>query len=117
LPPVTAHTVTFSADGRSVTVTVADGESVTVPFSPEKAGYTFTAWKLNGAAYDFNSAVVGDFTLTAEFTAAPAAPVPVPPDSDVVPLFTDYWYLFASGGGLAGLLFVLFAVKRKKRNG
>lgn len=61
------HTVTFNTDGGSEigSVTVTDCEKVAKPDDPIKTGHTFVKWQLNGADYDFNTAVTGDITLTA----------------------------------------------------
>jgi uncharacterized repeat protein (TIGR02543 family) len=64
--PVT-HTVSFYTDGGSMVAqqTVNDGETVTVPDTPTKNGYTFSGWTLNGEPYDFNLPVTADITLKA----------------------------------------------------
>ena len=64
-------TVTFDADGGSA----VDAQSVTVggtatkPADPTKTGYTFAGWTLDGAAFDFTTAVNADVTLKAAWTA------------------------------------------------
>ena len=64
--PVT-HTVSFYTDGGNMVAqqTVNDGETVTVPDTPTKNGYTFSGWTLNGEPYDFNLPVIADITLKA----------------------------------------------------
>ena len=64
--PVT-HTVSFYTDGGNTVAqqTVNDGETVTVPDTPTKNGYTFSGWTLNGEPYDFNLPVTADITLKA----------------------------------------------------
>ena len=64
--PVT-HTVSFYTDGGDTVAqqTVNDGETVTVPDTPTKNGYTFSGWTLNGEPYDFNLPVTADITLKA----------------------------------------------------
>lgn len=64
--PVT-HTVSFYTDGGNKVAqqTVNDGETVTVPDTPTKNGYTFSGWTLNGEPYDFNLPVTADITLKA----------------------------------------------------
>ncbi len=65
------YTVTFNSNGGSsvTSQTITDGEKATKPSNPTKSGYTFVEWQLNGKAYDFNSAVTGNITLTAVWKA------------------------------------------------
>lgn len=44
---------------------VVDGDSVARPADPERAGYRFVGWYLNGYFYDFGAPVTADLTLTA----------------------------------------------------
>jgi len=46
---------------------IANGGLVTRPEDPEKTGYTFKGWQLNGADYDFATEVTGDITLVANW--------------------------------------------------
>lgn len=56
--------VTFAgADVETQKVLCKD--KATKPADPEKDGYTFGGWTLDGQAYDFDSAVTGDITLEA----------------------------------------------------
>ena len=73
-PSVKEHTVTFMAlggafaDGKDVqSFTVKDGEAVLEPMAPEKEGFTFRGWTLNGEAYDFSKAVTKDIVLKAQW--------------------------------------------------
>ncbi|MBR1455883.1 MAG: InlB B-repeat-containing protein, partial [Oscillospiraceae bacterium] len=61
--------VTFDADNGTdpVVVAVAKGSAVAEPEAPTKDGYKFKGWYLNGAAYDFNTVVTADITLTAQW--------------------------------------------------
>ena len=63
-------TVTFDPNGGSAVeaVTLPKGEKVDAPSAPEKTGYTFRAWQLNGADYDFTAAVNESIELTADWT-------------------------------------------------
>jgi uncharacterized repeat protein (TIGR02543 family) len=79
------YTVTFNADGGTPTSeqTVAHGAQATKPATdPAKANdvaglyvgtppthYTFVEWQKDGAAYDFDTPVTADITLTAAWTA------------------------------------------------
>ncbi|MBQ6585854.1 MAG: InlB B-repeat-containing protein, partial [Coriobacteriales bacterium] len=67
---VLGFTVTFdSAGGTAVApVGVPAGQKLTEPTAPSKEGMVFAGWTLNGAPYDFNSAVNGDITLVATWT-------------------------------------------------
>ena len=63
------YTVTFTVDGTTYTTsTVNSGDMVTSPADPTKSGYTFVEWQLNGSAYNFNTPVTSNLTLTAYFT-------------------------------------------------
>lgn len=70
--PVVAkkYTVIFNSNGGSniSSQTVSEGGKLTQPANPTKEGYTFSGWTLNGAAYNFNSAVNSNITLTATWT-------------------------------------------------
>ena len=71
--PVVAkkYTVTFNSNGGSnvSSQTVSEGGKVSKPSNPTKSGYNFSGWTLNGVAYNFNSAVKSNITLTATWTA------------------------------------------------
>jgi len=69
-PAVTTYTVTFNPDNEEkvTSVKVNEGETVTAPESPVKEGYDFEAWYNGETAYDFETAVSEDFTLTAKWT-------------------------------------------------
>ena len=70
-------------DGTPVTVTydygerggiyaeqiVQTGEKAIEPDVPSRQGYQFTDWYLDDTKYDFNTAVTGNMTLTAKWTA------------------------------------------------
>ncbi len=81
--PIADHTVTFTAEDTSYTtktLTVADGETVSNAMikkdgektsilvdNPEKSGYTFAGWLLDGAPYSLSTPVTSDITLTASW--------------------------------------------------
>jgi len=67
------YTVTFDSDGGTAVppATVAVGEKVVKPADPKKAGFVLQEWQSGSTAYDFNTAVMGDITLKAIWTAAP----------------------------------------------
>jgi uncharacterized repeat protein (TIGR02543 family) len=60
-------TVTFDSDGGSAVTAqeIADGATATEPSDPSKAGYAFVKWNLDGATYNFATAVTEDIELTA----------------------------------------------------
>ena len=73
-PSMKEHTVTFMAlggafaDGTDVqSFTVKDGEAVLEPMVPEKEGFTFQGWTLNGETYDFSKTVTKDIVLKAQW--------------------------------------------------
>ena len=49
------------------TETVLQGNRVRTPKEPEKAGFSFDYWELDGSKYDFSSAVDKDLTLLAKY--------------------------------------------------
>ena len=63
----TTYTVTFDSDGGTAVQpeTVKAGETATKPADPEKDGFTFVEWQLDGVAYNFDDPVNADFTLKA----------------------------------------------------
>lgn len=72
------HTVTFDygIEGMTGNQQIADGGTLTEPYVPERDGYTFTGWLLDGRPFDFSTPVTGDITLTAGWQEnEPPAPV------------------------------------------
>ena len=67
--PVTV-TYAYGALGETyATQIVQAGEKAIEPDVPSRQGYQFTDWYLDDTKYDFNTAVTGDMTLTAKWTA------------------------------------------------
>ena len=64
-------TVAYQADGKTVaSASVRYGDKVTedsVQTAPEKAGYEFVGWTLNGEIYDFSAQVLKSVTLEAKY--------------------------------------------------
>ena len=64
-------TVAYQADGKTVaSASVRYGDKVdaaSAPIAPEKAGYEFIGWTLNGEAYDFNAQVLKSVALEAVY--------------------------------------------------
>lgn len=61
------YTVTFDTDGGNNigSVEIKSGSVLDKPVNPNKEGYTFVRWELNGVEYDFSSKVTTDITLKA----------------------------------------------------
>ncbi len=91
------YTVTFvDADGTELsTQTVASAATATQPADPERNGYLFTGWTLNGVAYDFATPVTDHITLQAAYTKAPSTEEP-PVDPTVTHVVT---FTYANGTG------------------
>ena len=71
-PDGTPVTVTYEygkLDGIYAEQIVQAGEKAIEPDVPSRQGYQFTDWYLDDTKYDFNAAVTGDMTLTAQWTA------------------------------------------------
>ena len=72
VPLYKENTITFDANGGvladEATQTVYTLGTVTEPADPTRAGYKFAGWTLDGAAYNFDTPVVGDITLVAKYT-------------------------------------------------
>ena len=64
------YTVIFDSNGgSSVTAQQIEyGNTASIPSNPSKTGYSFLNWTLNGEEYDFNTPVVQDIVLQAEWT-------------------------------------------------
>ena len=70
-PNSTPVTVTYEygkLDGIYAKQIVQAGETAIEPDVPSRQGYQFTDWYLDDTKYDFNAAVTGDMTLTAQWT-------------------------------------------------
>jgi len=78
---INTETNTPDPNGKPVTVIYKDGsdeyakqivqtgEKAIEPDVPSRQGYQFTDWYLDDTKYDFNTAVTGNMTLTAKWTA------------------------------------------------
>ena len=66
-PSSNTFTVTFDSNGGSAVPTqmVAPGQKAVQPTAPTKTGKSFDCWNLNGAEYNFATAVNKDITLVA----------------------------------------------------
>ena len=63
------HTVSFDSNGGNSipSQSIQDGYRASEPTDPEKQGYLFKHWSLNGTKYDFNQSVKEDIELKAEY--------------------------------------------------
>ena len=64
------YTVLFETNGGSYVSSIFDvkhGATVTEPAAPTFAGYTFAGWLNGETAFDFNTPVTGNLTLTAKW--------------------------------------------------
>ena len=63
------YTITFDTDGGSVVspITQDYGTTVVKPSNPAKTGYVFAGWFKNGILFDFNTSLVDDITLKANW--------------------------------------------------
>ena len=63
------YTVTFKTNGGSevANVVVRDGNKIEEPEIPQKDGYVFIGWYLDGEEFDFDKAISEDITLVAKW--------------------------------------------------
>ena len=101
---VNNYTVTFNANGHGTAPaaqTVTYGKTATQPAAPSASGWTFGGWYTDAActkAYVFSTAVTGNITLYAKWTAA-ATPTPVPtPTATPTPAPVSSAQLLVGGG-------------------
>jgi uncharacterized repeat protein (TIGR02543 family) len=69
------YLITFAASGGNAIApqTINDGDTLTAPATPTRAGFTFAGWTSGGSAYDFTTPLTAPLTLTATWIAALAA--------------------------------------------
>ena len=100
------YKVTFNANGHGTAPaaqTVTSGSKATKPTDPTASGYTFGGWYTDSActkAYSFDTAVTGNITLYAKWTAA-ATPTPTPvttPTATPTPAPVSSAQLLVGGG-------------------
>ena len=94
-PTTKEYTVKFDSNGGSSvsSQTVKEGSTVKKPSNPTRDGYTFVEWQLNGKAYNFNSKVTSNITLTAKWEKIEEDDKPVQPTTK------EYTVKFDSNGG------------------
>ena len=85
------YVVTFNSNGGTeiAEVEVKPGEYIKKPNDPEKEGYTFIEWQLNGRRFNFSTAIKEDITLKAKWELTGTG------DQSV----TEYTVFFDSDGG------------------
>ena len=93
-PNVTPATVTYAygaLGGTYATQIVQAGEKAIEPDVPSRQGYQFTGWYLDDTKYDFNTAVTGNMTLTAKWTAnSYTITFDTDGGSEIAPITQDY---------------------------
>ena len=93
-PNGTPVTVTYKygkLDGIYAEQIVQAGEKAIQPDVPSRQGYQFTGWYLDDTKYDFNTAVTGNMTLTAKWTAnSYTITFDTDGGSEVAPITQDY---------------------------
>ena len=93
-PNVTPAVVTYAygaLGGTYATQIVQAGEKAIEPDVPSRQGYQFTDWYLDDTKYDFDTAVTGDMTLTAKWTAnSYTIAFDTNGGSDIAPITQDY---------------------------
>lgn len=85
--------VTFDSNGGSIvsSQTVESGKTVTKPSNPTKTGYDFLAWYNGSTAFDFNTKITSNITLTAMWKKKASNEI----------ITTTYIVTFDSNGGSA----------------
>ena len=68
---INKYTVTFDIDGATTTQEVEHNQKATKPANPEKEGFNFVYWSVDGEEYDFDTLVTSDLTLVALFSYKP----------------------------------------------
>ena len=93
-PTGTPVTVTYDYGERGgiyAKQIVQAGEKAIEPDVPSRQGYQFTDWYLDDTKYDFNTAVTGNMTLTAKWTAnSYTITFDTNGGSDIAPITQDY---------------------------
>ena len=89
--PVTVTYAYGALGGTYATQIVQAGEKAIEPDVPSRQGYQFTDWYLDDTKYDFNTAVTGNMTLTAKWTAnSYTITFDTGGGSEVAPITQDY---------------------------
>ena len=85
------YIVTFNTNGGNVIeeIEVKPGEYIKKPKDPEKEGYTFIEWQLNGRRFNFNNPIKENITLKAKWELTGTGNQEI----------TEYTIFFDSNGG------------------
>ncbi len=69
-PKDTYYTVTYDSNGGSAVSaqSIKENDKALAPTAPTKAGYDFAGWYVGETAFDFESAITQNITLTAKWT-------------------------------------------------
>ncbi len=87
---VASHTVTFDGNGAEVAPeTVSYGGKATLVMPSRADGYAFVEWQLDGVAYDFNTPVTEDITLTAVWRFVEYSKLSIPDLNKVTPAIQE----------------------------
>lgn len=91
---VIRYRVTFDSDGGTTVndVLANAGEPVTKPDNPTKTGYRFGGWyDAEGVAWNFDTVITGEITLTARWLDTTTAPEPTVEDIYLDPGTVEMW--------------------------
>ena len=91
---VIRYRVTFDSDGGTTVndVLANAGEPVTKPNNPTKTGYRFGGWyDAEGVAWNFDTVITGEITLTARWLDTTTAPEPTVEDIYLDPGTVEMW--------------------------
>lgn len=115
IPKTKTYTVTFDPNnGEEPQIAfVEEGGTVSGFDYPTRDGYTFDAWYVNGAAYNFETPVTGDLTLTARWIPSDDTALAVTQSKIVVFRLNEAASLFVASYGETGLI----DVKKIELNG
>ena len=88
------YRVTFDSDGGSAVndVLAIAGEPLTKPANPTKTGFRFAGWyDADGTAWNFDTIITGELTLTAHWLDKTTAPEPTVTDIYLDPGTVEMW--------------------------
>lgn len=111
-------TVAFEMNGHGTQITaqeVAEGDKAAKPADPTESGWTFKGWYTDPTlqtAFDFNTAIIADTTLYANWTAN-SAPDPLLPETGINTNML-LWVLLLAASGAAMTGTAVYGRKRKK---
>lgn len=79
------YTVTFNSNGGTQVTSqiVSSGNKAKKPTNPQKSGYEFVCWLLNGVEFDFDTIITKDITLDASWKKSDGGTI----DDDLMPYY------------------------------